>query len=105
MRFPAFPFLAGKIIKLFKTGHVLGLVGETVCPPISIVKPSSGHRGAKNAGFKLLSNEGKDFTAGAPMVKVDTSQLLALEKDPVTPVVFIGGNQRGGFEDFSNPPL
>ena len=84
--------VSGKIVKLFKTGHAFVLVGEVGALEV-LVHVGLDTVALKGEGFKLLRGEGEEVSAGQPLVEVDIPRLLALEKDPVTPVVFIGRDQ------------
>lgn len=89
---PVLAPVSGKIVKLFKTGHAFALVGKVGDLEV-LVHVGLETVGLKGEGFKLLCSEGEEIEAGQPIVEVDIPCLLALEKDPVTPVVFIGRNQ------------
>ena len=89
---PVLAPVSGKIVKLFKTGHAFALVGE-VGGLEMLVHVGLETVGLKGEGFKLVCAQGEQVTAGQPIVEVDIPRLLALEKDPVTPVVFIGRKQ------------
>ncbi len=84
--------VSGKIVKLFKTGHAFVLVGEVGALEV-LVHVGLDTVALKGEGFKLLRGEGEEVSAGQPLVEVDIPRLLVLEKDPVTPVVFIGRDQ------------
>ncbi|WP_122819342.1 PTS sugar transporter subunit IIA [Varibaculum vaginae] len=84
--------VSGKIIKLFKTGHAFALVGEANSLEV-LVHVGLDTVGLKGVGFQQLLREGDEVRAGQPVVKVDIPRLVALKKDPITPVVFIGRNQ------------
>lgn len=89
---PVLAPISGKIVKLFKTGHAFALVGKVGALEV-LVHVGLETVGLKAEGFKLLCSEGEEVTAGQPIVEVDIPGVLALDKDPVTPVVFIGRNQ------------
>lgn len=84
--------VSGKIVKLFKTGHAFALVGEVGALEV-LVHVGLETVSLKSEGFKLLCAQGEQVSAGQPIVEVDIPRLLTLEKDPITPVVFIGRNQ------------
>lgn len=84
--------LSGKIVKLFKTGHAFALVGKVGALEV-LVHVGLETVGLKGEGFKLLCSAGEEVEAGQPIVEVDIPRLLTLEKDSITPVVFIGRNQ------------
>lgn len=89
---PVLAPVAGKIVKLFNTGHAFALVGEVGALEV-LVHVGLETVGLKGEGFKLLCAQGEQVSAGQPIVEVDIPRLLALEKDPITPVVFIGRDQ------------
>lgn len=95
--------VSGKVVKLFKTGHAFALVGEVGALEV-LVHVGLETVGLKGEDFKLLCSEGEQVEAGQPLVEVDIPGLLALEKDPVTPVVFIGRNQVEAL-DFTPGPV
>lgn len=89
---PVLAPVSGKIVKLFKTGHAFALVGEVGALEV-LVHVGLETVGLKGEGFKVLCGESEEVEAGQPIVEVDIPRLLALDKDPITPVVFIGRNQ------------
>lgn len=95
--------VSGKIVKLFKTGHAFALVGKVGALEV-LVHVGLETVALKGEGFKLLCAQGEEVEAGQPIVEVDIPRLLALDKDPVTPVVFIGRNQVEAL-DFTPGPV
>ncbi len=95
--------VSGKIVKLFKTGHAFVLVGKVGDLEL-LLHVGLETVGLKGEGFRMLCSEGEEVSVGQPIVEVDIPRLLALEKDPITPVVFIGRNQVEAL-DFTPGPV
>lgn len=91
--------ISGKLIKLFKTGHAFGIVGDKNGLEV-LVHVGIDTVQLKGEGFELLACEGDTVSAGQPIVRVDVPKIISLEKDPITPVVF---TKKAQVESVSSP--
>ena len=79
---------AGRLAKLFETGHAFGMTLESGVE--IIVHLGLDTISLQGAGFEKLATEGELVAAGQPIVRFDRAAIVRAELPLVTPVVSAG---------------
>ncbi|MDO5534317.1 MAG: glucose PTS transporter subunit IIA [Propionibacteriaceae bacterium] len=78
--------VAGRLVKVFKTGHAFALVTPEGVEVLVHVGLETVER--KGEGFDTIAATGDEVAAGDPVVSVDVASLRAAGYNLITPVVF-----------------
>lgn len=76
---------AGKLAKVFKTGHAFALVSDEGLEVLVHIGLETVE--LKGEGFEALAATGDHVDAGQPIIRVDLAAVRASGRNPITPVV------------------
>lgn len=82
---------AGKLMKVFKTGHAFALVSDEGLEVLVHIGLETVEM--KGEGFEALAATGDHVEAGQPVIRVDLTKVRAAGRNPITPVVCTNAKQ------------